>query len=779
MSVTIKNIKHKSGVQISVISVILIFTLLFVVSFLQDSSPRPLAENAAVTDFSAERAMEHVKEIAHEPHPTGSEANDKVMAYIQSQLKELGVEPIIQKETLSDLQPYFPNANYVESTDVYNIIGKLPGTNSTKAVMLTAHYDSVPTSPGANDDAVGVATLIETLRALKEGPPLQNDIVFLITDGEEAGLLGARAYWYSEQSLFREEIGMVVNFEARGTKGQSLMFQTSSENGWLIRNYAESARNPVSNSMLGDLYAMMPNDTDMTISNRAGISGINFAFGDGWTGYHTMQDSIDNVSLSTLQHHGVNALAAAKQFGNADLSQTKEADRVYFNLFGFLIHYPKSWVNTFSLIAIALFLYAAVIGIRKRVIKVGQLSLGFLGVIGGLIVSIGASYGLWYLVERLWGYKLHVFNGATYYHIWFELSFVFLTIGICFTIWSLMRAKVSTLNFWFSGQLIWVILLVVISIWLPGGSYLLLWPLVIQLIILIIVLHSKKSEQKVKHPIMLLLIAAAPILLWTLIIRLIFIFMPIETNVYVMGIVALILVLVFPLLDVLCEYSKRLWIIAAFSFSVIMLVGSYILYETSKDNRTVDTNLFYIQDVDKQEARWVSITYPNEWSYQYVDGSERLSYYPLVYKVGNPEGQVWTNKAPVIPLDKPTITVVNSANNGDMKSIHLRVHSNRDARRMLISIPNAMVKQLALNGQQVEVDPAKEGFVLLFTGKSPEGIELNINLKQEGSTTVIVSDIKDDLTEVNGLNYQQRPSNITPGREFDSTTFATTSIQIN
>jgi Peptidase family M28 len=777
MAVPIQGTKRKPNKHTNMFVIFLIFTFLFVLSFLQDSSPKPVSENAPAIEFSAERAMKHIREIAREPHPTGSEANEKVMTYIQSQLKELGVEPIIQKEMLSDYSSSIPGVNYSRYTDVYNIVGKLPGTNSTKAVMLTAHYDSVPNSPGANDDAAGVAALLETLRVLKEGPPLQNDIVFLITDGEEIGLLGARAYWYSEQSPFRDEIGLVVNFEARGTKGPSLMFQTSSENGWLIRHFAESVKYPVSSSMMGDMYALMPNDTDMTISNQAGISGVNFAFGDGWTGYHTMQDSIENVSLSTLQHHGVNALATAKQFGNADLSETKEADRVYFNLLGLLIHYPKSWVNLFTLVAIALFLYTAVMGIRLRVIKVGQLVLGFFGVIGGLIVSIVASYGLWYIAERLWGYKLQVFNGATYYHIWFELSFIFLTIGICFAIWGLMRSKVSTLNFWFAGQLIWTILLVVISIWLPGGSYLPLWPLIIQLIIVIIALHSKSSEQIIKHPIMLLFIAAGPIVLWTSIVRMIFVFMPIETNVYVIGVVALLLVILFPIIDVLREYSKRLWIIAAFSISIILLAGSYILSETDRD-QPEDSNLFYIQDVDKQEARWVSLTAPNEWSSQYVNGGEWIPYYPLLFKVDEPDRLVLTNKAPVIPLDKPSISVMDSANKGDNKSIQLNVKSNRDARRMIVTIPDAVIEQVTLNGKKVEVDPTREGFTLLFTGKSPDGIELQVNLKQEGPTTVVVSDIKDDLAKVDGLNYQQRPSDLNPAREFDSTTIATTSFQI-
>ncbi|TCZ80918.1 M20/M25/M40 family metallo-hydrolase [Paenibacillus albiflavus] len=777
MEAELKDTKRNLKKQIPSLIVVVIFALYITLSFIQDSSPRPLSESAPATEFSAERAMKHVKAIAQAPHPTGSDENDQVMAYIQSQMKILGVEPIIQTVSTADLQQGNLLPNYIRATTVSNIIGRLPGTNSTKALMLTAHYDSVPYSRGASDDGVGVATLLETLRVLREGPPLQNDIIFLITDGEELDLDGARAYWDSENSPFRSDIGMVVNFEARGTKGPSLMFQTSRENGWIIDEFAKSVKYPVSTSMMGDVYALMPNDTDMTISNAAGISGINFAFGDGWTNYHSMQDSIENVSLSTLQHHGVNALSAAKQFGQVDLTQTKEADQVYFNVLGSLIHYPKAYVVYMTLGAVILGLYAAFIGFRKKILLGGQLALGFLGILGGIIVSIGATYGLWMAVERLWGYKLHVSNGAMYYHNWFALAFIFLTFGICFVIWGLMKAKVSMLNFWFTGQLLWMIILIAISILLPGGSYLFLWPLVIQLLVMIIALHLRDAEAVVKHPVTLLIIAAGPILLWTIIVRMLFIFMPMATNVYVMGIVVLLLAMLFPLLDVLRDLSMRFWIAITFALSILMLAGSYLV--TEMNDRPIDSNFVYVQDVDKQDARWITLTPLNDWTKPYFVQSEDILYYPLIYKVGQSDRLVASSQAPVIPIAKPTVTVLDSHDDSGSRTIHLQVKSNREARRILLTIPEVIVQKVTINGQPFDTDPSTRGFVLSFTGKSPDGIDLEVNYIPKGKTAVIVSDIKDDLTTVQGLDVKPRPANLNPAREFDSTTIASTSIEIN
>jgi Zn-dependent M28 family amino/carboxypeptidase len=190
---------------------------------------------------------------------------------------------------------------------VENILVRLKGTGQGKAVLLAGHYDSVSTGPGAGDNAVAVAALLETLRALKAGEPLKNDVIFLFTDGEEAGLLGAKAF--VEEHPWAKDVGIALNFDARGTTGPSYMFQTSDQNGWLIHEFAKAAPHPISNSLANEIYRLLPNDTDMTVFNKAGFHGLNFAYIDGSTKYHTMQDSYANVDERSLQHHGSYALA--------------------------------------------------------------------------------------------------------------------------------------------------------------------------------------------------------------------------------------------------------------------------------------------------------------------------------------------------------------------------------------------------------------------------------------------------------------------------------------
>lgn len=204
-------------------------------------------ENASTDQFFAARALKHIEAMATQPHPIGSAANAEVRTYVLKQMELLGLSPRVDT--------YHSSGDEIDgevtSFDIHNIVGIRKGMKPGKALMLTAHYDSVSDGPGANDDVSGVATLLETARILQAGPPSERDIWFVFTDGEEAGMLGAKEFW--QESKHRDAIGLVVNFEARGSSGPSIMFQTSPENGMLISELASIAKYPVSNSMLGNM----------------------------------------------------------------------------------------------------------------------------------------------------------------------------------------------------------------------------------------------------------------------------------------------------------------------------------------------------------------------------------------------------------------------------------------------------------------------------------------------------------------------------------------------
>ena len=159
-----------------------------------------------------------------------------------------------------------------------NIVARWRGSGQPgkKTLLLSAHYDSVPRGPGAGDDASGVAAILESLRALKAGPPPERDVIILINEGEEVGLFGADGLL--QEHPWAKDVGVVLNFDARGNSGPSYMFETSEGNGWLIEQLARALPHPMATSMTVDVYRLMPNDTDLTIYKQTRHAGPELRF---------------------------------------------------------------------------------------------------------------------------------------------------------------------------------------------------------------------------------------------------------------------------------------------------------------------------------------------------------------------------------------------------------------------------------------------------------------------------------------------------------------------
>jgi Peptidase family M28 len=325
------------------------------IGFAPSVRPDPVAAGAPGVEFSAERAMTTVRAIAQRPHPVGSVDHDRVRDYILAEFTRLGVTPGRQAGI----------GSYRRTGKAENIVARLPGTANTRPVMLAAHYDSTRRGPGAGDDAHGVAVLLETLRALRESAPLRNDVIFLVTDGEEDGMLGAALFMRDHP--WHAEPGVVLNFEARGTGGAATMFETSTPNEWMVRALRTAVPAANATSFAYEVYRRMPNDTDLSVFKRNGLAGMNFAFIEHPEWYHRPQDDPAHLDLRSVQEQGNYALALARLFGAHDLNQPQSGDAVYFpTRLTPLIIYSTAWVQPLAwLIAVGLVM-AALAGWRRR-----------------------------------------------------------------------------------------------------------------------------------------------------------------------------------------------------------------------------------------------------------------------------------------------------------------------------------------------------------------------------------------------------------------------------
>lgn len=428
--------------------------------------PAPLAASAPVTEFSAERAMVHLRAITQKPHPFGSLANQAVKEYILGQLTALGLA--------TEAQTFQNGATGV------NVMTRISGARASqskptaKAVALVCHYDSTPRGPGASDDGVAVAALLETARALKSGPAPQNDVILLFTDGEERGLLGARAF--VTESAWKDGIGCVLNFEARGVSGPVFMFETAPGNARVISEFAKGASHPVANSFMYEVYKRMPNDTDFTVFRRAGIPGLNFAFIGEAKHYHAPTDDLAHVSPRCLQQNGYYALRLARHFGNLDLSQLQGADAVYFDLLGlFVARYPGVLALPLALLAAALFIGVAIFERKRREISIGKLLIGCL-VAGVYVVLVGIAFR--YVLKAATGLERGApawFRRFLDWHYWFMAAGLTVSLGSMLHL--ILRRWLAAANLAMGAWFWWLAAAIATAVWLPGASYVPLWPL--------------------------------------------------------------------------------------------------------------------------------------------------------------------------------------------------------------------------------------------------------------------------------------------------------------
>ena len=311
---------------------LLVFLAATVAGLLAPRPRRVLGADARPEEFSAGRAVATLSRLLGDerPHPTGSAANFAVRARLEAELRGLGLEPRVLRGVSC--------GKYALCASVENVVAEMPGRSRSPAIGLAAHYDSVSAGPAAADDGAGVAALLEIARALHHGPALERSLWLIFTDGEEMGLLGAQALTKERELL--GQLGLLVNVEARGVRGPSLMFETSSPNDALISTFAASAVHPVTSSAFYGVYKKLPNDTDLTVFRRAGLPGVNFAFLGGTAHYHTPQDDLAHLSHASLQHQGEQALSLVRELLERGVPESRH-DAVFFDVLSLgVVHAP-------------------------------------------------------------------------------------------------------------------------------------------------------------------------------------------------------------------------------------------------------------------------------------------------------------------------------------------------------------------------------------------------------------------------------------------------------
>ncbi len=286
--------------------------------------------------FDSDRALTRLQRILGDqrPHPVDSEANDAVRERLVAELRAIGLQPVVTDDFTCNGGA---RTRTIACARIRNVVATIGAANG-KHLLLVSHYDSTPTGPGAADDGIGIASMLEVAFLLKR-QQLKRPVTFLFDEGEETGLIGARAFL--DANPIAGKVASLINLESRGTTGPAIMFETSRPNGSALAAFRRSAARPVANSATTDFYKLIPNSTDVAVfDERKDWTILNFAVIGNETRYHSPGDTLAALDRNSVAHMGTQALALARTLA-ADGAPKADGNRLYSDIAGrFLIDLP-------------------------------------------------------------------------------------------------------------------------------------------------------------------------------------------------------------------------------------------------------------------------------------------------------------------------------------------------------------------------------------------------------------------------------------------------------
>ena len=678
----------------SLYSMLVLVALLFGIFYfmmpqIYDTTEAPLSE------FSTKRALVKVKEMTTKPHYVGSENHEVVAQYLIKELQNLGLDATFQEGfTMTEKGTLVKSKNVlarIKSTST-----ALSVTEKSKALLLLSHYDSAPHSysHGASDDASGVATILESVRAfLHTKTKHENNIIILFSDAEELGLNGAALF--VTQHKWAKEVGLVLNFEARGSGGPSYMLMETNEgNAKMVDGFSDGKlRYPVSNSLMYSIYKMLPNDTDLTVFRESGkIQGFNFAFIDDHFDYHTSQDKYEHLDPKTLAHQGTYLFPLLKHFSNADLTNlNSKNDKVYFSIPFSFVSYPFEWILPMLIIAFGLFFIFIFIGLGKQLLRLDDIFKGFVPLLKSLVIGSGFTFLGWKALLAFYPQYNDILHGFTYNGHDYIYGFVCLTLAFCFLFYSKTAKKYLEMDQMIAPLFIWLLLNIGIFLKLKGAGFLII-PVISSTFMLGYYVITQKTNS------VLNLILGVP----TLVILAPFIQMfPIGLGLKILVGSSVLTVLSFVLLlPIFGSFTqKKLWgtlfgLLALGFFIKAHQLSGYV-YGKAKPN-----SLVYVLNADSNKANWATYdTNLDEWTKGYLGENPKDAKALNTNKLYSKYGSEFTfmSDAPLKNIAKPTIEFLKDSVIGTKRYLKIKLSPNRKVNRYDI-FSNTKINNLKANG---------------------------------------------------------------------------------
>ncbi len=750
--------------------IVALIVLVVVVAVLPLGAPGPRPASAPADEFSSARAMEALRYVAAEPHAFGSRRNAEVRAFIEGRLSGLDLSPHVQTaQVVSALNPRVAGT-------VHNIVGRLPGTDSTRAVLLIAHYDSVPTAAGAADDGSGVAALLEAARALRAGPPPRNDIIFLFTDGEEEGLLGAQGFLRGDPWAYA--VGVALNFDSPGSSSPALMYETSLDNGLLVHELTTASR-PFASSLMYEVSRRQPVVSDFRPVIARGIPGMSFGMLDGPAYDHTAYDSLARFDEAGLQHEGDTALSLARRFGAIDLWRVHQPDVVYFDAVGDVsVVYGQPLVAPFTALGVALFAGAVAVALRRRLLTLRGVAWAALSSGATLAASLLVTAIAWAMYTSAYEQRIWTQTGVVVSD-WYRVGLVLLAASVVLTVYGLLLRRLRAWDLAIVALAWWAAGAVFVSRTYPGASFLLTWPLVFAALGLVGAALVDHPENGRPAAALVALAGAVPgVVLLSAATYLLLMSAGLKQTVTVVVVWLLAGLLMLPLSVVLRAF--RFWppgVLAVAGLVVLFAVGSTVAFDSEHPKFTS----VYYRAVAGREPVWESIgrtldVYTRGFVKPSPGEPPVAAYYP---QLGSREGL--TSPAPDYGLRPPILRVLSDVTVGDRRTVRVRLRSRRAAAvlslldQTIVGVLTASVDGRPLGGGDTTLlDETPVRWSFDYYAAPPRGIVVSLTFAAGPAVLLRAVDWSYGLPAGAAGSYPARPAGILPGSIGDGALAETT-----
>lgn len=712
--------------------------------------------------FSTVRALEHIKVISKEYHFVGTPYHKEIRNYLINKLNKLGLKTEVQSQ-------FSVNEKWGGATINHNIIATLKGTGTGKALMILSHYDSAPfASKGASDDAVGVAAILEGIRAfIKSGTPHENDIIIMFSDGEEIGLNGAKAFM--EHHPLAKNVGLVINFEARGSGGPSFtLMETNGGNAQMVKAFASAENDvPVANSFLYSVYKMLPNDTDLTMFREIGdIEGFNFAFIDDFYNYHCSTDSYENVDINTVEHQGIYLMSLLQTFKNYDLNDIKSKnDLIYFNfpIIG-MIYYPFEWATAIFIIFVILTLVLLIFGLLKHKLKFKKLLFAFIPLFIVLISGIVLSIFGWKLIMNIHPWFNDILHGFPYSGHIYVAAFCFFLVGLFLWIYRIFHKKLNITELAFPIIILWIIVTGFLTFGLTGASFFII-PSYLLLIILYLENFSKLDERL--EPAIYSLVLVPSLLIISPFIDMFPVGLKMKALPVSIFLLILMLGTILPLI-LKWKFNKSL---AYLSFIVSIILFSVAEFKSGYNiSRPKQNSLNYVYYADENRAYWETFNESlDPWLTKIFGKNPQKGCKADVLLNSKYNSRVnYNTPAPKISIKLPEINVLKDSIAGEYRTLEFEFISQRNINyfELLTTKPiefhDFSINDHKFNDKFLSFKKGKNSLISYYITEKGEKPRIKFTLEKEIKPQFVIYESSYDLLQNQELKVPPRTSEYIP-----------------